>query len=89
MDVSLLVTLALAACGILLLALLFKILKTPLKWAFKLLLNTLTGFVALLILNFFGSWVGISLGVNWINAIIVGVLGLPGVVLLLLLKYIF
>jgi inhibitor of the pro-sigma K processing machinery len=89
MAVTLLVTLALAVSGFLLLALLFKILKTPLKWVFKLLLNTLTGFLALIVLNFFGSWVGITLGVNWINALVVGVLGLPGVVLLLLLKYVF
>ncbi len=84
---SLFITLVLVASGILLLALLFKILKTPLRWAFKLLLNAAIGFVALIVLNFFGGWVGLSLGVNWLNAIIVGVLGIPGVILLLLLKY--
>lgn len=81
------ITLVLAASGILLLALLFRILKTPLRWVFKLLLNAAIGFVALIILNFFGAWVGLSLGVNWLNAIVVGVLGIPGVILLLLLKY--
>jgi inhibitor of the pro-sigma K processing machinery len=84
---SLFITLVLVASGILLLALLFRILKTPLRWAFKLLLNAAIGFVALIVLNFFGAWVGLSLGVNWLNAIIVGVLGIPGVILLLLLKY--
>jgi inhibitor of the pro-sigma K processing machinery len=84
---SLFITLVLVASGILLLALLFRILKTPLRWAFKLLLNAAIGFVALIVLNFFGAWVGLSLGVNWLNAIIVGVLGIPGGILLLLLKY--
>ena len=75
-----------AALG--LLWLLFKLLKRPIKWAFKMLLNALIGFVGLFILNFLGAFIGISLGVNWFNAIITGVLGIPGVILLLLIKYI-
>jgi len=74
---------------ILLVVVLFKILKTPLKWAFKLLLNAVGGFIALVILNFFGSIVGLSLTINLINCLVAGILGLPGVVLLLLLKYLF
>jgi len=74
---------------ILLVVALFKILKTPLKWAFKLLLNAVGGFIALVILNFFGSIVGLSLTINLINCLVAGILGLPGVVLLLLLKYLF
>ena len=74
---------------ILLLSLLFRILRTPIKWAFKLLLNALIGFVALFLLNFIGEPIGLSLGVNWVNAIVTGLLGVPGVVLLLLIKYLF
>lgn len=74
---------------IFLIVLLFKIIKTPLKWAFKLLLNAASGFIALVILNFFGSLVGLSLTINVINCLVAGILGLPGVVLLLLLKYLF
>ena len=74
---------------VVLIVLLFKIIKTPLKWAFKLLLNAASGFIALVILNFFGSLVGLSLTVNVINCLVAGILGLPGVVLLLLLKYLF
>lgn len=74
---------------ILLVVLLFKIIKTPLKWAFKLLINAASGFIALVILNFFGAIVGLSLTVNLVNCLVAGILGLPGVVLLLLLKYLF
>ena len=74
---------------VLLVVLLFKILKTPLKWAFKLLLNAVGGFIALVVLNFFGGFVGLSLTINLINCLVAGILGLPGVVLLLVLKYIF
>ena len=80
-------TIALAAAGILLTMLLIKLIKTPVRWAFKLLLNAIMGYAALFVLNFFGSWVGLGLGVNWINAIVIGVLGFPGLVLLLLVKY--
>ncbi len=74
---------------VLLVVLLFKIIKTPLKWAFKLLINAASGFIALVILNFFGGLVGLSLTVNLINCLVAGILGLPGVVLLLILKYLF
>jgi inhibitor of the pro-sigma K processing machinery len=84
-----LVIIALIAVGIGLLTILFKLLKTPLRWAMKLLLNAVVGFVALFVLNFFGSFIGLSLGVNWLNAIVTGVLGVPGVILLLLVKYLF
>ncbi|MDR1132370.1 MAG: pro-sigmaK processing inhibitor BofA family protein [Oscillospiraceae bacterium] len=74
---------------ILLVALLFKIIKTPLRWALKLLLNAISGFIALVILNFFGAIFGLSLSINLVSCLVAGVLGLPGVVLLLLIKYLF
>ena len=43
----------------------------------------------LFLLNKFGAIVGISLGLNWVNALIIGVFGYPGLILLLLLKYFF
>ena len=33
--------------------------------------------------------IGITLGLNWINALVIGVTGFPGLVLLLLIKYLF
>ncbi len=66
----------------------FRLIKLPLKWAFKLLLHALAGFVLLFLLNFFGSYLDISLEMSWLNAIVSGVLGVPGVVILLIFKYI-
>lgn len=66
----------------------FIILKKPIKIILKLLLNTVIGFLALFIINYLGSFIGISIGVNWINAVVVGIFGVPGVALLLLLKWI-
>ena len=65
------------------------ILRKPIKIVFKLLLNTVIGFVALIAINYLGAFIGISVAVNWLNAVIVGILGLPGVALTLLLKWIF
>lgn len=78
--------------GILLIAviaavLIIKLLTAPIRLAGKLLINALVGFVVLFFLNFAGSIVGLSLGINWFNAVVVGAFGAPGVVLLLLLKY--
>jgi len=63
------------------------IFKFPIKIIFKLIINTVMGFVVLLVLNYAGGFIGISVAVNWINAVIVGVLGLPGVALILLLQW--
>lgn len=68
-------------------SLLLKLLKKPLGLAFKLLLHAISGFVFLGIFNILGSFFEITLGFNWFNAIITGVFGIPGVVLLLLMRY--
>lgn len=73
---------------VLFIILFIRLIRLPLKWAFKLLLHAIAGFVMLFLLNFFGSYINISLEMSWLNAIVSGVLGVPGVVLLLILKYI-
>lgn len=76
------------AVGISLLGLLLKILKKPIKLVWKIFLHALLGFVFLFIFNFFAAFVDLSIPVTWLNAIITGVLGVPGVVLLLILQLI-
>jgi len=73
-----------AIIGVALIWLILKLLKKPIKWAFKLLLNALSGYFFLMIFNFFGGIVGLHLPITWLNVIVTGVLGVPGVVLLLL-----
>jgi inhibitor of the pro-sigma K processing machinery len=76
-----------AAVAIVLLVIFFKIIRLPLKWLLKFALSAAVGFLALFVLNYVGSFFGISLSLTWLNAIITGVLGVPGVILLLLFKY--
>ena len=63
--------------------------SAPLKLALKVLLNTLLGFAALFLLNLASGLTGFTLGLNLLNALIVGILGVPGLVLLALLKLVF
>ena len=83
-----LIVLVLLGIAVGLISLLLKLLRKPIKWAFKLLLHALFGFIFLFLFNFFGAWVDLSLELNWVNAVVTGVLGVPGVVILLLVKYI-
>ena len=73
-----------AILAVITVVLVLRLLSAPLRLAVKLLINALVGFAVLFLLNFAG---GLSLGINWLNAIVVGIFGAPGVVLLLLLKY--
>ena len=73
--------------GFFLIALL-RVFSAPLKLAVKLLANTLLGFLALWVVNLTAGVTGIALGVNLWNALAIGVLGLPGFVLLLLVQWV-
>ncbi len=63
-----------------------KLLSTPMKWIMKLLINTASGFVSLFLLNLLSGYTGIVFELNFISSAIVGILGLPGVALLLVVK---
>ena len=76
-----------AAIAVGLIALLLRLLKKPIKLVFKLLLHALFGYIALLIFNFFGSIVGVRLDITWVSSVVTGVFGIPGVAVLLIVKY--
>lgn len=63
--------------------------SAPLRLALKVLLNTLLGFAALFLLNLTSGLTGLTLGLNLFNALTIGVLGIPGLALLVLLKLVF
>ena len=50
--------------------------------------NGALGLGALWLLNSAAPVTGVTLGLNWFNALTVGVLGLPGLGLLLLVKWV-
>lgn len=73
---------------VLLCALLFKILKTPLKLFMKLLLNMISGVVLLFLFNLVAGLFGTELQLSLVNVLVAGILGIPGVLLLVLLELI-
>ena len=75
------------AAGFFLITLL-RIFRTPLRLALKLLMNTALGFLALWAVNATAAVTGVALGLNLLNALTIGVLGLPGFVLLLLAQWV-
>ncbi|MGN0964631.1 MAG: pro-sigmaK processing inhibitor BofA family protein [Dysosmobacter sp.] len=79
--------LAAILAGFLIIALL-RVFSAPLRLALRVLVNTLLGFLALWAVNLTAAVTGISLGLNIWNALVIGVLGLPGFVLLLLVQWV-
>ena len=65
-----------------------RLFSAPLKLALRVLFNSLLGFAALWLLNLTAGLTGISLGLNIFNALVIGVLGVPGFGLLLLLQWV-
>ena len=64
-------------------------LRRPLRRLFRLALRWLGGLAALSLLSPMGAYIGVTLGVNPVNALVLGTLGIPGVGLLLLLQWMF
>lgn len=53
----------------------------------KIILNTILGAVLLAIINFIGIYFSFNIALNIYSALIIGILGVPGLVLLILLKF--
>ena len=67
-----------------------KIFAWPIKKIIKLAINIVIGVVLLFLFNSFGAaWLGIVLPINWITALIVGLLGIPGFIGVLVFFFIF
>ena len=71
-----------------LLVAIWRLFKTPLKLVLRLVINTALGFGALWALDLTTAYTGLSLGLNLINALVIAILGVPGVCLLLLIQWI-
>ncbi len=74
--------------GVLLLYALGKMLMIPLRSIFNLMVNAVIGGGVLLVINFIGGYWGFLVGVNPVTALVVGLLGVPGVILLIALRLI-
>lgn len=73
--------------ALILILLLGRVLLIPIKMLGKLILNSILGAVIVMVINFVGMSFGLVIPLNIINAVIVGVLGIPGAIMLLILCY--
>ncbi len=73
------------AC-ILFLFVLGRVFIVPLKMIVKIIFNSILGALLLYVINFIGATFGFHIGLNVLTAIFVGVLGVPGAILLMILK---
>lgn len=62
-----------------------KIIFVPLKMIFKLILNSILGGILIWLINLAGITWGLHIGINVITMLTVGLLGVPGAVLLTVL----
>ena len=65
-----------------------KLFSAPLKIALRGALNSALGFGAVWLLNLTTAVTGLSLGLNLFNAVTIGILGIPGLGLLLLMQWV-
>jgi len=79
----------LAALGLFIAVVVIRVFHTPLKLLLRVSFNTLLGFGALGLLNLTSGLTGIALGLNVANALVIGILGVPGLGLLLLMQWLF
>ncbi len=63
-----------------------RIFIVPIKKILKLVLNSILGGVVIFIINVIGNNFGFHIGLNFFTSILIGLLGLPGVVCLIVVK---
>lgn len=83
MDINMII--AFLACIILIL-IFGKSLVFPMKKILKIIMNSFLGAILVWLINVIGTSFGFHIGLNYITAVIVGLLGVPGGVVLVLLK---
>lgn len=64
-----------------------KLLLSQAKLIWKLAVNSLSGFICLWLLNLASGLTGIEFEINFITALVVGFLGIPGILLLLVFQF--
>ena len=63
-----------------------RIFIVPVKKILKLVLNSIIGGIVIFIINLVGASFGFHIGLNFFTSIVIGFLGLPGAVILIIIK---
>lgn len=62
-----------------------KIFIVPIKIIAKLIINSILGAILLYLINLIGGIWGLHIGINVVTTLVVGILGIPGAILLTIL----
>jgi len=65
-----------------------RMLASPIKLILKLILNSLLGGLIIVVINWIGTAFNLHIGLNIFTAMFVGVLGIPGAILVTIFKII-
>ncbi|MFZ7103043.1 MAG: pro-sigmaK processing inhibitor BofA family protein [Peptococcaceae bacterium] len=66
-----------------------RVMIVPIQWIVKIFVNSVLALVGLLILNLLGNFVGFHLPINIITVLGVAVLGVPGLILVIIMHFLF
>ena len=83
MDTNTIITYLACICFLFIFGRLFVL---PIKTILKLLVNSIFGGILIYGVNWIGSIFSFHIGLNFITAVLVGILGVPGAVLLVIIK---
>lgn len=90
MEMSMEIGILLAyAFGILVLYIIGYLFLVPIRMLFRLIVNSVLGGLLIIAVNLIGSFWDFHIPLNILSAICVGILGVPGVVLLYILSHFF
>lgn len=77
------------ALGILIICISARIFFVPIKMVLRLILNSALAVGVMFLINLAGPLINLYIGINPISALVVGILGIPGLCVLLLLQIFF
>ena len=63
-----------------------KVFIVPIKTIIKLVINSVLGGVVIFLINFIGAYFNFHIGLNIITSIFVGLLGIPGAIVIVIIK---
>lgn len=72
--------------AIFILYIILKLLSISSRVILRLITNSVAGLILLVIFNAMGSLFGTSIDITFVNALVAGVFGIPGLIVLLLVK---
>lgn len=73
--------------ALIVLVVVLKLISLPFKLIIKLVINALIGGIILYVINLIGAQFGFTLDITWITSLIVGLLGIPGVIIVVILQF--